>query len=151
MRACLLCHFHCGNLAFIWTVFCITTIAASHSICETRAAWTKEERREGGWGEEGEIEMRRGGEEIDKKIDKKSKRKYRERIRGKGQVSAVTVDLTVWLQSSKLSTVFINQTFLKWNCLFDPSVYSMVHSLNYMTMCLCMSCMLWHICLAGHM
>lgn len=31
---------------------------------------------------------------------------------------------SVRLQNSKLSMVFIHQTFFKWNCLFDPNMHS---------------------------
>lgn len=97
--------FHCGSPAFIWTVFCITTIAASHSICETQAAWTKEEKRDGVKGDERVTELRREGEQARTTIDK----------RAKGLEAWGMFQLTprTQLQNSKSSMIFVYWMLLK--------------------------------------
>lgn len=57
--------------------------------------------------------MSEPSEQIDKKCEWGGEgKKNREGIRGKGQVSAYTLDPTVTLQKSELSTPFIYQTIL---------------------------------------
>lgn len=58
--------------------------------------------------------MSEPNELIDKKCEwgERKKKKNREGIRGEGQVSAYTLDPTVRLQKSELSTPFIYQTIL---------------------------------------
>lgn len=57
--------------------------------------------------------MSEPSEQIDKKCEWGERgKKNREGIRGEGQVSAYTLDPTVRLQKSELSTPFIYQTIL---------------------------------------
>lgn len=141
----LLCRFHCGSPAFIWTVFCITTIASSHSICETQAAWTKERKERDGWGQE---RKDWNGKEVKEKRDKKGTRRNRKvekGLRGRGQVSAVNSDSTV-SENSELGAIFIHTVRVE---LFIVCTVCFCH---YMWPCVCISlCMLKHTCLAAHM